>query len=81
MVIPEETTKDYREDIMASPRAYNEEGQPLYYSMEYCKINNIVVVWMQNKGWCRGVGGKRYEVISTNKPFDKPFPKFKSGRK
>ena len=80
MVIPEETTQDYKDDIMRSPLAVDEQGRELYYSLEYCKMNNIVIVWMQNKGWCRGIGGKRYEVIVTGKPVSKPFPKFKSGR-
>lgn len=84
MLIPEETTKDYQRDILALKRAYGPDNEDLFYALEYCLQENIVVVPGCRKMWCRGLGNQRYEVIRTHmneKPVKGPFPELKSGRK
>ena len=73
---------DYKDQIMALPIATDEEGNTLYHSLGWAKMENIVVVWDEDgKGWMRGKKNSRYRVIQTYSENPASFTVLKSGKR
>lgn len=75
------STSDHKELILALPIAINDDGRCLYYGLEWCKQNNIVMIFDSDaKGWMRGDNGLRYRVMLTYTDIKGPFPAGKAGK-
>ena len=71
---------DYKDQIMKLPIATDDEGNQLYHGLEWAKKDNIVVVWVEGKGWMRGKNHARYRVIPTHSDNPAAFTVLKSGK-
>lgn len=67
---------------MSLPVAVSDDGYKLYHSLEWCKKENIVLVYdNQLREWLRGKGMARFRCMPTYKePKDKELP-FPAGEK
>ena len=65
---------DWYDDIMALPLVPDH-----FYSLEYAKHDNLVVVWKGGEGFIRK-GGHRYRVKMTGKLMEGPIPYLSSGK-
>ena len=69
------STSDHRDLILALPIAVHDDGRILYYGLERCKRDKVVVVFdSESKGWMRGDEGLRYRVMVTHSDIKGPFP-------
>ena len=72
---------DHREAILALDIAVNDNGNKLYYGLEWCRRTNVVIVYdSSGLGWMRGKGGIRYGVMPVYSDISGPFPGLKSGK-
>ena len=69
----------HRDEILSLPIAIDAAGYKLYHCEEWCKSDNIVIVYDNRcRGWLRGKDHARYRtmkgVISKSRDYSKPFP-------
>ena len=66
-------------DIKALEPALDDEDRQLHKGLEYCKLNDIPIIFDRNGDhWC-GIDGLRYKVIQTGRATGESFPMFISG--
>ena len=61
--------------ILDLEQAFHTDGRQLYYGLERCKKENIVIVSdREGKQWVRGDGRLKYRVMMTGTQVLGPFP-------
>ena len=69
------STIDHRDEILKLPIAIGLDRRKMYHGLEYCKANNVVVIYDdQARGWMRGKEQARYGVMVTYSDIKTAFP-------
>ena len=72
------STINHRDEILKLPIAIGHDRRKMYHGLEYCKANNVVVVYDSQdgklRGWMRGKDQARYGVMVTYTDIKTAFP-------